>query len=219
MSSYVNLLVQTCHKRGAHAIGGMAAFIPNRHDSQINQVAFEKVQQDKAIEATAGCDGTWVAHPDLVSIALKEFNKTLKGHVHQKSVNKENISITREQLLNFNVEPFEITESGVRKNINVVLQYLDHWLSGKGAVAINNLMEDAATAEISRAQLWQWLKYKVTLDCGTKFTYDVYKRWRDEEINNIQTLKNQHISLELLDTSVLSEQLLDFITIPAYQVL
>ena len=161
MRAYTQLLIRTCHRRGAHAIGGMAAFIPSRRDEEVNTRALEKVREDKVRESTDGSDGTWVAHPDLVPHARAIFEERLQDKPHQKDVLREDVSVSENELLDFRVAEGKITETGLRANINIALQYLDSWLNGNGAAAINNLMEDTATAEISRAQIWQWIRYEI----------------------------------------------------------
>src|ERR1700693_5523580 len=157
MRAYTELLVKTCHRRGAHAMGGMAAFIPSRKDAEVNKVALARVRDDKLRESGDGFDGTWVAHPDLVPVAREVFEKALAGRANQKERLREEVSVKAEMLLDTRVPGGTVTETGVRGNVNVGLQYLNSWLTGNGAVAIFNLMEDVATAEISRSQLWQWI--------------------------------------------------------------
>ncbi len=172
MRAYTELLVQTCHKRGAHAIGGMAAFIPSRRDAEVNRVALEKVRQDKEREAQDGFDGSWVAHPDLVTVCTEVFSKAFEeGSVNQKQRMREDVQVTAEMLLEFHIPGATITEFRLRNKISVGIQYSAAWLGGTGAVAICNLMEDAATAEISRAQIWQWRYHEVpTEDDGVAIT-------------------------------------------------
>jgi malate synthase len=158
MRAYTELLVKTCHDREAHAIGGMAAFIPSRRDVDVNRVAIEKVSEDKRREAGDGFDGTWVAHPDLVSVAMAEFDAVLGDRPNQVDRKRPEVSVTEADLLNFDVPGGEITDEGLRVNTSVGVRYLDAWLHGVGAAAIDNLMEDAATAEISRAQIWSWVQ-------------------------------------------------------------
>ncbi len=172
LAAYVDLLIKTCHKRGAYAIGGMSAFIPVRDDERANEAAFEKVRADKEREVRLGHDGTWVAHPALVQLAREVFDSGMKGP-NQLEVLREDVNVTRDDLLR--VPEGEITEAGVRADISVALQYLGSWLSGKGCVPINNLMEDAATAEISRAQLWQWIRHGASLSGGRKVTLEMVK--------------------------------------------
>src|SRR5262245_10060125 len=160
MRSYADLLVHTCHRRGAHAIGGMAAFIPSRRDPEVNEVALAKVREDKQRESGQGFDGTWVAHPDLVQIALPEFTRE-----HQLDVLREDVQPEASALLDVAATPGSVTEAGLRQNVGVGIRYIASWLNGIGAAAIYNLMEDAATAEISRSQVWQWLRHgRVSLD-------------------------------------------------------
>ena len=151
MRAYSELLVRSCHRRGAHAIGGMAAFIPSRRDPEVNEVALAKVREDKERESGDGFDGTWVAHPDLVPVATEIFDRVLGGRENQLDRLREDVHVTAEQLLDFTVPGGEITDAGLHANVSVGVRYLDSWLHGVGAAAIDNLMEDAATAEISRA--------------------------------------------------------------------
>lgn len=217
MRAYTELLVQTCHKRGAHAMGGMAAFIPSRKDAAINEVALKKVREDKEREAKDGFDGTWVAHPDLVPVAKEIFKKYLGDKPNQKDKLRSEVQVAAKDLISFDQTPGGVTEAGVRLNINVALQYLERWLSGVGAAAIHNLMEDAATAEISRAQLWQWIKHKVKLDTGT-MDAGVYERIRDSELSNLGGTSNGKYkdAAQILDALVLGGEFEEFLTIPAY---
>jgi len=159
MRAYTELLVKTCHRRGAHAIGGMAAFIPSRRDPEVNEVALARVAEDKTREAGDGFDGTWVAHPDLVPTAQAEFDRVLGDRPNQVDRLREEVSVSAAGLLDVASTPGEVTDDGVRLNVSVGIQYVASWLGGNGAAAINNLMEDAATAEISRSQIWQWLRH------------------------------------------------------------
>ena len=222
MRAYADLLVQTCHRRGAHAIGGMAAFIPSRRDPAVNERALASVREDKEREAAAGFDGTWVAHPDLVPIAKSIFSAALSGSApHRKDQLREEVRVTAAELLDLRIPDGRITEAGVRTNVSVALRYLDAWLRGAGAAAINNLMEDAATAEISRAQLWQWIRHGVALDDGRAMTADVYRAVRDEELAALGGPSTQRLgdAVGLLDRLVLGERFIDFLTIPAYSLL
>jgi malate synthase len=158
MRSYTELLVQTCHGREAHAIGGMAAFIPSRRDAAVNELALTKVREDKEREARNGFDGTWVAHPDLVPVALAEFDSVLGDRPNQIDRKREDVAVSADDLLDFEIPGGEVTDEGLRVNVSVGVRYLDAWLQGVGAAAIDNLMEDAATAEISRAQVWSWVQ-------------------------------------------------------------
>jgi malate synthase len=158
MRAYSQLLVKTCHEREAHAIGGMAAFIPSRRDAEVNALALANVAEDKRREAGDGFDGTWVAHPDLVPVAMAEFDAVLGDRPNQVDRKRDDVHVTEEQLVDFEIPGSEITDEGLRVNVSVGVRYLDAWLQGVGAAAIDNLMEDAATAEISRAQVWSWVQ-------------------------------------------------------------
>ncbi len=182
MRAYTELLVRTCHRRGAHAIGGMAAFIPNRRDPAVTEVAMARVRDDKERESRDGFDGTWVAHPDLVPLATEIFDGVLGAAPNQKGRLREEVSVTADQLLDLDVPGGAVTEAGVRANVRVALAYLDSWLRGVGAAAIDNLMEDAATAEISRSQLWLWRTRGIELADGRRFDGALYATIRDEEL-------------------------------------
>src|SRR5690348_1998494 len=186
MRAYTELLVRTCHKRGAHAIGGMAAFIPSK-DPAVNEVAFAKVEADKTREAGDGFDGSWVAHPGMVETCKAVFDKVLGSEPNQLDKLREDVSVTAEQLLDVAATPGEVTEEGLRNNVSVAIQYLAAWLEGTGAVGIFNLMEDAATAEISRSQIWQWRRNEVVLDTGDTVTTELVERIADEEIAKLGT--------------------------------
>jgi len=219
MRAYTELLVKTCHKRGAHAIGGMSAFIPSRRDEEVNRNAIIKVTEDKEREVADGCDGTWVAHPDLVSVATDVFDKVLGESPNQKSKLREEVSIKAEDITNINVPGGTISEDGVRLNISIGLQYLAAWLSGNGAVAIYNLMEDAATAEISRAQLWQWITNGATMDNGKTVTAELYQRIRDNEIESLTEQMSQfdwQTAGKLMDDLILNDEFAEFLTLSAY---
>jgi malate synthase len=211
MRAYTELLVRTCHKRGAHAIGGMAAFIPSK-DEQINQQAFEKVRDDKTREANDGFDGSWVAHPGMVELCTEVFTAVLGDEPDQRHRTRDDVNVTAEQLLDVASTPGEITEAGLRSNISVGIQYLDAWLRGTGAVGINNLMEDAATAEIARSQVWQWLHTDAVLADGQQVTRDLVERLIDEETSGDQT-EGRALFTEM----ALSEHYEDFLTVPAYE--
>ncbi|NUM46092.1 MAG: malate synthase A [Anaerolineales bacterium] len=216
MRAYTERLVQVCHKRGAHAIGGMAAFIPSRKDETVNRIAIEKVQQDKLRESGDGFDGTWVAHPDLVPVVRPVFEEVLGERPHQKDQLREDVRVTGRDLMNWTIEGGTITEAGVRANINIGMQYLESWLRGVGAAAIYNLMEDTATAEISRAQLWQWIRHGAKMDDGRPVTPELYRQIRAEEFEKLNTPGSKfEIAAQLLDELVLSDQFIDFLTIPA----
>ena len=218
MRAYTLNLVRACHRRGAHAIGGMAAFIPSRRDAAVNELAFAKVREDKEREAGDGCDGTWVAHPDLVPLATEIFDAVLGDRPNQKDRLREDVVPDADALLDLAATPGAITEAGLRTNISVGTRYIAAWLDGLGAVAIDNLMEDAATAEISRAQLWQWLHFGVALDDGRTVTRELYEALRDEEVERIGGRHEGRIgeAVDLLDELVLQERFEEFLTIPAY---
>ncbi len=217
MRAYTELLVRTCHKRGAHAIGGMSAFIPSRRDAEVNERAMTAVTKDKERESNDGFDGTWVAHPDLVPVALKVFDNVLGNKPNQKNKLREDVNVQGSQLIDFDISGSSVTEAGVRNNISVGLQYTAHWLAGSGAVAIFNLMEDAATAEISRAQLWQWVNRKVKLEDGRAMSESLYKTLKDEEMQKLSGLKNLEEAAKLLDSLVLQSEFSEFLTLPAYE--
>ena len=218
MRAYTERMVHVCHKRGAHAIGGMAAFIPNRRDPEITENALAKVREDKGREARDGCDGTWVAHPDLVPPVLEVFDEVLGDAPNQKSKLREDVDVDAEDILDVPATPGSITEDGLRLNVSVALQYLSAWLGGNGAAAINNLMEDAATAEISRSQIWQWIQHGAKLDDGRTVTGDLYKQIRDEEVQQLRAIDNGHLdtATRLLNDLILSDQFITFLTLPAY---
>ena len=216
MRAYTELLVATCHRRGAHAIGGMAAFIPSRKDAEVNARAIAKVTEDKDREAGDGFDGTWVAHPDLVPVAQASFDKVLGTHPNQKQRLRDDVRTTGAQLVALGIPGSSVTEAGVRTNVSVALQYLASWLAGVGAAGINNLMEDAATAEISRAQLWQWIRNKTVLADGRTMTTSVYAAVRDEERKKLSTVPHLDAAAQLLDGLVLAAEFTEFLTIPAY---
>jgi malate synthase len=228
MRAYTDLLIQTCHKRGAHAIGGMAAFIPSRKDQGVNQIALAKVREDKERECGDGFDGTWVAHPDLVAVAREPFDRILGSKPHQKERLREDVRVTERDLLNFHIPNSNITETGARNNINVAIQYLESWLSGTGAAGIFNLMEDAATAEISRSQVWQWLHHPNARLSGDKpFTKDVYRILLSEELQEIERAVGPDrfahgrykLAAKIFDELVTREEFPDFLTLPAYEFL
>ena len=224
MRAYTELLVRTCHRRGAHAIGGMAAFIPSK-DPEINKAAFEKVAADKAREAADGFDGSWVAHPGMVEICKEEFTKVLGDRPNQLDRLREDVSVTAEQLLDVASTPGEVTEEGLRSNISVGIQYLESWLRGQGAVGINNLMEDAATAEISRSQVWQWLHNDVELSNGHVVTRELVDRLVAEEMAAIRERVGEEpfaagrwadAKATFLESAV-ADEYADFLTLPAYE--
>jgi malate synthase len=224
MRSYADLLVRTCHGRGAHAIGGMAAFIPSRRDAEVNATALAKVREDKTRESGNGFDGSWVAHPDLVPICREVFDGVLGDAPNQLGKLREDVSVSADDLLAISQTPGSITEAGLRNNISVGLQYLANWLSGNGAVAIFNLMEDAATAEISRSQVWQWLHNDVRLADGPAVTADLVRRIIGEELLLIREQSGDAFDVARYDQAValftevaLADDYVDFLTIPAYE--
>jgi malate synthase len=227
MRAYTELLVATCHRRGAFAMGGMAAFIPSRRDPQVNAVALAKVREDKEREARDGFDGSWVAHPDLVPVCQEVFDAVLGDRPNQLDRRRDEVSVTAEQLLDVAATPGEVTEAGLRTNVSVALQYLEAWLRGNGAVAINNLMEDAATAEISRSQVWQWLHNRVRLADGTPVTADLVRRIEDEELAAIRARIGEAAyeagrfadARALFERVALAEEFVDFLTLPAYEMI
>ena len=223
MRSYSLLTIQTCHKRKAPAIGGMAAQIPVRGDERANEEAFAKVRADKEREARDGHDGTWVAHPGLVPVALEVFNREMPRSNQIYSGKQQSLQVTAEDLLK--VPEGTITEAGVRMNINVGIQYIASWLCGRGAVPLHNLMEDAATAEISRAQLWQWIRHpQGVLDDGRKVTMKMYEQIKKEELETIQRevgaeqfKKGRYEEAsKLFDELIQQEEFVEFLTLPGY---
>lgn len=219
MRAYTELLVRTCHRRGAHAIGGMAAFIPSRRDADANQRALAKVREDKQRESSDGFDGTWVAHPDLVAVAREIFDSVLGSRPNQKDRRLPEVRVTSAQLVDIRVPDGEVSEHGVRANVSVGLSYLASWLAGNGAAAINNLMEDAATAEISRSQLWQWRTHAVPVG-GFPLTASRYAAIRDEELAKLRASTPDHSwsdAAALLDDLVLSDDFAEFLTVDAYR--
>ncbi len=224
MRAYALACIAACHKRGAFAMGGMAALIPIKNDPAANEKALAKVRDDKRREATDGHDGTWVAHPGLVAIAMEEFNSVLGDKPNQIDRLRPDISVTAAQLIE--VPKGAITEEGVRQNIRVGIQYLEAWLGGNGCVPLYNLMEDAATAEISRTQIWQWVHNpNGILDDGRKVTLPLVRQFIQEELVRIQTergearFKNGHFpaAAKLFDDLTASETLEDFLTLKAYE--
>ncbi len=218
MRAYTELLVRTCHRRGAHAIGGMAAFIPSRRDPQINEVALAKVREDKERESGDGFDGTWVAHPDLVPVAMEVFDRVLGDRPNQVERQRDDVQVTAQDLLNVRVPGGQITEAGFRNNVSVGLQYLNSWLLGQGAAAIFNLMEDTATAEIARAQLWQWRHHRASLADGRPVTAELYRQVRDEEVGKLGGRSAGRLAeaIEILDRLVLEDEFTEFLTFIAY---
>ena len=223
MRAYTQRLVETCHRRGAHAIGGMAAFIPSRRDPDVNATAMAKVREDKERESRDGFDGTWVAHPDLVPLATEIFDGVLGDRPNQKHRERQDFTISAEQLRDFTIDGGTVTEAGLRQNVSIALQYLDAWLAGNGAAAINNLMEDAATAEISRSQLWQWRTTATRIDDGRSVTGGLYTAIRDETLAALGGPGggngHLHEAAELLDGLVLDDEFPEFLTLRAYSLL
>jgi malate synthase len=212
LAAYSLRLVATCHRRGAHAMGGMAAFIPVKGDEQANAAALEKVRQDKLREVTNGHDGTWVAHPALVPVAMAAF-EAMPGS-NQLSKMPEHLP-GRDEMLELHTGPR--TEAGARENIRVGVQYLAAWLGGRGAVPLYNLMEDAATAEISRAQLWQWLHFGAELDDGRVFDRDLFDQLFDEEVGLLKDVEDVDEAAELFRDMIVSDEFVEFLTLPAYE--
>jgi malate synthase len=220
MRAYTELLVKTCHARGAFAMGGMAALIPSRKDPEANERAIQAVREDKKREAEAGFDGTWVAHPDVVDVALEQFDAVLGDRPNQIARKRDDVRVTREQLLDAASTPGEITEEGLRNDVNVGFQYISFWLGGRGAAGINNLMEDAATAEISRSQIWQWVRHG-------KFTRERVREVLDEEMERIRAEVGDEVwekgrpdeTREVFERVALGEDFPEFLTLPAYEYL
>jgi malate synthase len=221
MRAYTELLVQTCHRRGAHAIGGMAALIPSRRDPAVNAAAMAGVRDDKVRESKDGFDGTWVAHPDLVPLATEIFDDVLGRAPNQKGRLRPDVSMHASQLLDLTVAGASVTEAGVRINVSVALQYLDSWLRGNGAATINDLMEDTATAEICRSQLWQWRATRTRLADGRVFDGDLYKKIRAEELAKVGGIGIGRMSdaVTVLDQLVFANGFPDFLTLEAYRLL
>ncbi|MDQ6715449.1 MAG: malate synthase A [Actinomycetota bacterium] len=227
MRAYTELLVSTCHRRGAHAIGGMAAFVPNRRDPDVTAIALAKVRDDKVRESAAGFDGTWVAHPDLVPVAAEVFDAALGDRPNQLERTRDDVAVTAADLLSVGVPDGGVSEQGLRTNVSVGIQYLESWLRGAGAVAIFNLMEDAATAEISRAQLWQWCRHRVALDGGEVVTRELVARIVDEELTGLRhTLGPERFDAGRYDDArrvfervALGDRFTEFLTVPAYDLI
>ncbi|MFC8726201.1 malate synthase A [Streptomyces bacillaris] len=225
MRAYTELLVRTCHKRGAHAIGGMAAFIPSRRDAEVNKVAFEKVKADKDREANDGFDGSWVAHPDLVPIALASFDAVLGEKPNQKDRLREDVSVAAGDLIAIDTLDAKPTYEGLRNAVAVGIRYIEAWLRGLGAVAIFNLMEDAATAEISRSQIWQWINADVVFENGEHATAELARKVAAEELAAIRAEIGEEAfaagkwqqAHDLLLQVSLDQDYADFLTLPAYE--
>ncbi|HEX7020170.1 MAG TPA: malate synthase A [Gemmatimonadaceae bacterium] len=222
MRAYTQLLVRTCHRRGAHAIGGMAAFIPSRRDVEVNERALAKVREDKVRESADGFDGTWVAHPDLVPVAREVFDSVLGSRPNQKDRLREDVDVNAAQLLDLRVAGGQITMAGIETNVDVALQYIEAWLRGQGAVAIHNLMEDAATAEISRSQLWQWVRNEAPIADDGTMSANGYHDVRARVLANLRAEAppggRWDDAAALLDLLVLGE-FQDFLTQPGYRLL
>lgn len=227
MRSYTELLVKTCHARGAHAIGGMAAFIPNRKDAEVNDRALAAVRADKTREAADGFDGSWVAHPDLVPVALEVFDAALGDKPNQLDRQRPEVSVDAASLINIEATPGAVSEAGLRNNISVGIQYLESWLRGSGAVAIFNMMEDAATAEISRSQIWQWVKNGVVTTEGTLITKEYVQQLEIEELDKVRAALGDDTFASgrfdeakgLFEQVALADEFIEFLTLPAYELL
>jgi malate synthase len=227
MRAYTELLVKTCHRRGAHAMGGMAAQIPSRTDEQANQQAFAALREDKRREAGDGFDGTWVAHPDSVPAAMEEFDKVLGERPHQVERRRDDVAVSAEQLLDVPATEGDITEEGLRSNVNVGIQYISAWLRGNGAAGIYGMMEDAATAEIARAQVWQWVRHGAELDDGRTITAELVRELESAELEKIreeigddewfQKEGRPDLSREIFEEVALADELVEFLTLPAYE--
>jgi malate synthase len=224
LGAYAALLVKTCHRRGAFAMGGMAAQIPVKHDKQANERAFALVTADKEREVRDGHDGTWVAHPGLVPVAKGVFDR-LMPQPNQLDRLRDDVNVSRDDMLR--IHDGTKTEEGIRLNIRVGVHYIEAWLRGRGAVPIYNLMEDAATAEISRAQIWQWLKYEAVLDTGVKVTPDFFRRALAEEMEQVKReVGVRHFdrgrfpeAIKLFEDLSLADEFAEFLTIPAYELI
>ncbi|MFZ0626889.1 MAG: malate synthase A [Acidimicrobiia bacterium] len=223
MHAYTELMVATCHRRGAHAIGGMAAFIPNRRDEEVTERAMAAVSADKAREAAAGCDGTWVAHPDLVPVAQREFDAVLGSRPNQVDRLRPEVRVSASDLLDLDFAG-EVTENGVETNVSVGIQYLASWLSGTGAAGINNLMEDVATAEISRSQIWQWVTHGLTTIEGTQITEALVREMAGRVVDRLDRDDYPYRdrlpeARKLFEEVALGEHFVDFLTLPAYELI
>jgi len=220
MHAYTELLVKTCHARGAFAMGGMAALIPSRKDAEANERAIQAVKEDKKREAEAGFDGTWVAHPDVVGVAIEQFDAVLGDKPNQIDRRRPDVDITPEQLLDAASTPGEITEEGLRSDVSVGFQYISFWLGGRGAAGIDNLMEDAATAEISRSQIWQWIRHG-------RFTREHVREVLEQEMERIRAEVGDEVwekgrpeeTRAVFERVTLGEDFPEFLTLPAYEYL
>jgi malate synthase len=227
MRAYTELLAATCHRRGAHAMGGMSALIPSRKDEAANAKALDGVRADKDREVGQGYDGTWVAHPDLVPVAREVFERGLNGAANQLERQRDDVHVSANELLDLASTPGKITEAGLRTNVNVGFQYVSFWLTGRAAAAINSLMEDAATAEISRTQIWQWVHHGAQLDDGRTVTSELVREFLEQETAKIRATVGEETwkqgrpveTREIFDRVSLSRELVEFLTIPAYEYL
>jgi malate synthase len=227
MRAYTELLAATCHRRGAHAMGGMAALIPSRKDEEANAKALDGVRADKEREVSQGYDGTWVAHPDLVSVAREVFEQGLGGAANQLQRQRDDVAVSAQELLDLPSTPGAITEGGLRTDVSVGFQYISFWLTGRGAAAINSLMEDAATAEISRSQIWQWIRHGAKLEDERTVTPDLVRHVLDEETARIRADVGEETwragrpaeTREIFEKVALAPELYEFLTIPAYEYL
>jgi malate synthase len=227
MKAYSDLVVKTCHARGAHAMGGMAAVIPSRTDEEANQKAFEAVREDKQREANDGFDGTWVAHPDSVPVATEAFDEVLGSEPHQVERQRDDVEPSAGALLDVASTPGERTEEGLRSNVNVGIQYISSWLRGNGAAGIYGLMEDAATAEIARGQVWQWIHHEATLDDGRTVTPELVRELETSELERIRSEIGDDewfekegrpdLSRSVFERVALSDDFVEFLTLPAYE--
>jgi malate synthase len=228
MRAYAELLVRTCHRRGAFAMGGMSAFIPSRKRPEINEQAIAKVREDKQRESRDGFDGTWVAHPDLVPVATEVFDAVLAERPNQIDRQRDDVQVTAADLLDVEATPGEATEGGLRNDVNVGIQYISSWLRGQGAAPIFNLMEDAATAEIARSQVWQWVHNGVKLAEGQTVTAELVRQVATEELDKVRQQVGDEffygqgqpeLSRRLFEQVALSDDFVDFLTLPAYEYL
>ena len=225
MRAYTELLVATCHRRGAFAMGGMAAFIPSRRNPEVNAQALARVREDKERESRDGFDGTWVAHPDLVPVAMEAFDAVLGERPNQLDKQRPDVRASAAQLVDFAVPGAEVSEAGVRMNVSVGIQYIESWLRGVGAAAINNLMEDAATAEISRAQVWQWVRHGVHTKEGHAVTRELVQRIQQEELQKLRDAWGPDLvaksklgeASRIFEEVALAEDFPEFLTLPAYE--
>jgi len=226
MRAYTELLVQTCHKRGAHAIGGMAAFIPSRRDAAVNETAIARVREDKQRESGDGFDGTWVAHPDLVPIAMEEFDRVLQGKANQLDRQRPDVTADAHKLLDVSIPGSSVTEDGVRNNVSVGLRYLESWLRGTGAAGINNLMEDVATAEIARSQIWQWVRHGTSVG-GAPLDAPAVKQIAESELAKLHgdmgseayAASRFEQARDIFERVALDPNFIEFLTLPAYELL